>query len=256
MSGHSKWSTIKHKKGIKDAKKGKIFSKLSVQITHAARQGGGDPNMNPALRLLLVEAKTEGFNSDNVKKAIDKGTGKDDGTHYEEASYEGFGPGGIQIIVDVVTTSTNRVVADLRNLMSEVGGHMAETGAVSWNFDIVGWVNVMPGKMIKSAKFGQDDVYVEDNKDDVILTLMDIEGVNDIQDGEDGSLDIYTDFKELGHVRDEIFKLGYVVKKAEMARIPKMYKKLQGEQLEKALNALEAIEEYDDVQNVWTDLED
>ncbi len=256
MSGHSKWSTIKHKKGIKDAKKGKIFSKLSVQITHAARQGGGDPAMNPALRLLLIEAKAEGFNSDNVKKAIDKGTGKDDGVHYEEASYEGFGPGGIQIVVDVLSSNTNRAVAEIRTIFNNFGGRLGDSGSVSWNFKTVGWINVMPGKMVKSEKFGQEDEYLPSNKDEVELELMDIEGLDDMQEGDEGSIDIYVSYQDLASVRDAIISKGYVVKKAELVKIAGIKKKLSGEELEKALEALELIEEYEDVQNVWTDLEE
>ncbi|MCC7290172.1 YebC/PmpR family DNA-binding transcriptional regulator [bacterium] len=254
MSGHSKWSTIKHKKAINDAKKGKVFSRLSVQITLAARQGGGDPSMNPALRLVLDEAKREGFSADNVKKAIDKGTGAGGGEQLEEASYEGFGPSGITIIVDVLTSNTNRVVADLRKLFSDLGGHMADTGAVSWNFDTVGWINVKPGKMVKAAKFGQEDEYKEEGKDVVTLALMDISGVNDISEGEEGTLDIYTNFQDLGKVRDTILGLGYVITKAQIAKIAKTSKQLVGEELEKAVAALEGLEDYEDVQNVWTDL--
>ncbi len=248
MSGHSKWSTIKHKKGINDAKKGKIFSKLSQLITHAARNGGGDVEMNPTLRLYVNEAKREGFPLENIQKAIDKGTGEGGGAALQEASYEGFGPGGINIIADVLTDNTNRVVADLRNLFSDVGGNLAEAGAVSWNFDVKGYINVKPGKMHKSEKYGEEDHYIEEIKDNVIIALMDIEGIQDIQDGEEGSLDVYMEFKDLAKIRDAITELGYVVTKAQIAKLPKLMKKLEGEEYEKAVNALEKIEEYDDVQ--------
>ncbi|MCK9369017.1 YebC/PmpR family DNA-binding transcriptional regulator [Candidatus Dojkabacteria bacterium] len=254
MSGHSKWETIKRKKAVNDAKKGKAFSRLSVQITLAARQGGVDPDMNPALRLLVDEAKREGFPADNVKKAIEKGGGGEKGEAYEQASYEGFGPSGIQIIVDVLSSNTNRSVAELRSLMADVGGSMAEHGAISWNFDVVGWVNIMPGKMVKSEKFGAEDIYTPENKDEVELNVMGIEGVVDMGDSEDGSIDVYTDFKDLGKVRDAILATGYVVNKAQIAKIAKTKKKLAGEELEKALTALDRIEEYEDVQNIWTDL--
>jgi YebC/PmpR family DNA-binding regulatory protein len=255
MSGHSKWSTIKHKKAINDVKKGKIFSKLSQLITHAARNGGGDIEMNPTLRLYVAEAKSEGFPLDNIQKAIDKGTGEGGGAALQEASYEGFGPGGIAIIADVLTDSTNRVVSELRNLFSDVGGNLAEAGAVSWNFDVKGYINVKPGKMHKSEKYGEEDYYVEENKDEVTMALMDIEGIKDIQDGEEASLDVYTDFKDLAKVRDAITNLGFVVTKAQIAKLPKLTKKLEGEEYEKAINALEQIEEYDDVQYIWTDLD-
>jgi YebC/PmpR family DNA-binding regulatory protein len=256
MSGHSKWSTIKHKKGINDAKKGKIFSKLSVLITQSARQGGGDPNMNPTLRLLLVEAKSEGFPADNIKKAIDKGTGNGADSHYEEASYEGFGPGGIQLIVDVLSTNTTRVVSELRGIFTEIGGRLGDSGSVSWNFSTLGWINLKPGKMVNSPKFGQDDIYEPENREDVELALMDIDGINDIKEGDDDSIDLYFEYKDLGRIRDQIIALGYVVKKAEIVKVANIKKKLEGEELEKAINALEKIEEYDDVVNIWTDLED
>jgi YebC/PmpR family DNA-binding regulatory protein len=254
MSGHSKWSTIKHKKAIKDAKKGKIFSKLSQLITHAARQGGGDPNMNPSLRLLLDQAKAEGFPADNVQRAIDKGTGEGAGVALTEASYEGVGPGKISIIVDVLTDNTNRVVSDLRKLFSDVGGNLGETGSVSWNFEVKGYVKMRPGKLAPAEKFGQPDVFVPGNRDEIEIEMMDIEGITDIEDGQEGSLDIYTEFKDMGKVRDAILAKGYVVTQAQIVKMPKMYKDLSGEEYEKAVNALEQIEEYEDVQNVWTDL--
>jgi len=255
MSGHSKWSTIKHKKAINDAKKGKTFSKLSQLITHAARQGGGDIYMNPTLRLYITQAKEEGFPLDNIQKAIDKGTGEGGEGSLTEATYEGFGPHGIQLIVDVLTDNSNRTVAELRGLFTDIGGRMGETGSVSWNFDVKGYINVKPGKMVKSEKFGEGDKYVEENRDDVIMSIMDVEGVMDIVDGDDNTLDIYVEFKDLAKVRDMIISLGYVVTKAEIAKISKMKKVLSGSELEKAVNALETIEEYDDVQYIWTDLE-
>jgi YebC/PmpR family DNA-binding regulatory protein len=254
MSGHSKWSTIKHKKAIKDAKKGKIFSKLSQLITHAARQSGGDANMNPSLRLLLDQAKAEGFPADNVQRAIDKGTGQGDGGALTEASYEGVGPGKIAIIVDVLTDNTNRVVSELRKLFSDVGGSMGETGSVSWNFDVKGYVSMRPGKLVAAEKFGQPDEFVAGNKDEIEMELMDIAGITDIDEGEGDTLDIYTEFKDMGKVRDAILSKGYVVKTAEIVKMPKAYKDLSGEEYEKAVAALEQLEEYEDVQNVWTDL--
>ena len=141
MSGHSKWSTIKHKKAANDAKKGKVFSKLSTQITHAARQGGGDPEMNPNLRLYIDKAKSAGFPVDRIEKAISKGTGEgSDGVTFEEATYEGFGPGGIQILVDTLTDNKNRTVSDLRKLFEEIGGNLGEGGSVSWNFEPKGLI--------------------------------------------------------------------------------------------------------------------
>ncbi|MBI2356579.1 YebC/PmpR family DNA-binding transcriptional regulator [Candidatus Dojkabacteria bacterium] len=256
MSGHSKWSTIKHKKAINDAKKGKIFSKLSQLITHAARQGGGDINMNPTLRLYVQQAKEEGFPTDNIQKAIDKGTGSGEGAQLVEASYEGFGPAGVAFIVDVLTDNTNRVVSELRNMFADFGGNLGEVGSVSWNFDTKGYVNVKAGKMVKSERFGEEDYFVPDEVDSVMMTLMDVEGILDIDVNEDHTLDVYCDFKDLAKVRDSILKLGYVVTKAQHVKLPKIYKKVTGEDLEKVRNAIEILEDYDDVQEIWTDLDE
>ena len=254
MSGHSKWSTIKHKKELNDSKKGKVFSKISTQLTHAARQGGGDPDMNPSLRMYIDKAKSAGFPVDNIKKAIEKGTGEgDNGVVFEEASYEGFGPGGIGIIVDVLTDNKNRVVADLRNMFSEFGGNLGDLGSVSWNFETRGLVVVKCGHMEKGEKYGDEDRFVEENKEEVMMKIMDIDGIMDIEDDK-GELSIFTEFQNMTKVRDEISKLGYVLEDASIVKLAKMDKKLEGEKYEKAIEAIDKIEEYDDVQNVWTDL--
>jgi YebC/PmpR family DNA-binding regulatory protein len=258
MSGHSKWSTIRHKKAANDAKKGKIFSKLSTQITHAARQGGGDPEMNPNLRMYIDKAKSAGFPVDRVEKAIAKGTGEGaNGITFEEASYEGFGPGGIQIIVDTLTDNKNRTVSDLRKLFEDVGGSMGAEGAVSWNFDTKGLVVVKAGKMHKAEKYGQEDIFVAENREEVMMNIMDIDGVMDIQevefDGVEG-LEVYTQYSDLAKVRDSISSLGYVLEEAAIVKEPKMVKKLDDTQIEKAKDAIETLEDHDDVQNVWSDL--
>ena len=259
MSGHSKWSTIRHKKAANDAKKGKIFSKLSTQITHSARQGGGDPEMNPNLRLYIDKAKSVGFPIDRIEKAISKGTGEgSDGVTYEEASYEGFGPGGIQIVVDTLTDNKNRTVSDLRQLFDDIGGNMGDSGSVAWNFDVKGLIILKAGHMQKAQKYGQDDIYVPLNREEVMMSLMEIEDILDILevdlDGIEG-LEVYTEYNNLAKVRDSIIDLGYVVQEASIIKEPKILKSLSGEELEKAHTALERIEDHDDVQNVWSDLE-
>ena len=259
MSGHSKWSTIKHKKAINDAKKGKVFSKLSVQITHAARQGGGDPNMNPNLRLYVDKAKREGFPIDRIEKAIQKGAGTgSDGVTYEESTYEGFGHGGIQILVDTLTDNKNRTVADLRKIFEEIGGRMGDSGSVSWNFDTKGLVVLRSGHMKKSEKFGGEDEYAKDNREEVMMKLMDIEGIEDIKeidiDGVEG-LEVYTQYSNLAKVRDSISDLGYVIEETEIIKEPKVTKVLVGHDLEKAQEGLEKLDDLDDVQSVWSNLE-
>jgi len=259
MSGHSKWSTIKHKKAANDAKKGKVFSKLSTQITHAARQGGGDPEMNPNLRLYIDKAKGAGFPVDRIEKAISKGTGEgSDGVIFEEATYEGFGPGGIQILVDTLTDNKNRTVSDLRKLFEEIGGNLGEGGCVSWNFEPKGLIVIKSGHMQESAKYGQEDEYIAENREDVMMALMELENILDIQevdiDGVEG-LEVYTEYSNLAKVRDEISKLGYVIVEAQIIKEAKMSKKVPEKDLEKAQDALERLEDHDDVQNVWSDLE-
>jgi YebC/PmpR family DNA-binding regulatory protein len=259
MSGHSKWSTIKHKKAANDAKKGKVFSKLSTQITHAARQGGGDPEMNPNLRLYIDKAKSAGFPVDRIEKAISKGTGEgSDGVIFEEATYEGFGPGGIQILIDTLTDNKNRTVSDLRKLFEEIGGNLGEGGSVSWNFEPKGLIVIKSGHMQESAKYGQEDEYIAEDREEVMMALMELENILDIQevdiDGVDG-LEIYTEYSNLAKVRDEISKLGYVIVEAQIIKEAKMSKKVSGKDLEKAQEALERLEDHDDVQNVWSDLE-
>lgn len=258
MSGHSKWSTIRHKKALNDAKKGKAFSKLSVQITHAARQGGGDINMNPTLRLYVEKARRESFPVDRIEKAIAKGSGVgSDGVQFEEITYEGFGPFGIQIIVDTLTDNRNRTVADVRKTFEDIGGNMGNDGSVSWNFDIKGLIVLRCGHMKKSDKFGGKDEYIKDNRDEVSMKLMDVNGILDIQeidiDGIEG-LEVYTEYKDLASVRDSISKLGYVLEEAEIIKEAKMKKELNSDELDRALESLERFEDLDDVQNVWSDI--
>ncbi len=259
MSGHSKWDTIKHKKALNDAKKGQAFSKLSVQITHAARQGGGDPAMNPSLRLCIDKAREASFPMDRIEKAIEKGVGGgDSGVIFEEASYEGFGPCGIQLIVDTIGDNKNRTVSELRQIFEQIGGNIGAEGSVSWNFETKGYIVIKSGHMQKSEKFGGEDVFIPDDSEGVMMMLMDIPGILDIQeidmDGIKG-FEIYTEYNHLAEIRDKINELGFVLKEAEIIKEPKIYKKLVGEELEKAQNAIERIEEYEDVQNVWTDLD-
>ena len=259
MSGHSKWSTIRHKKAINDAKKGKIFSKLSTQITHAARQGGADPQMNPSLRLYVDKAKSVGFPVDSIERAIAKGVGEGGGLSFEEVVYEGFGPHGVQLLIDTLTDNKNRTVSDLRKLLEEVGGTLSAEGSVSWNFDTKGLVILKAGRMQEAEKYGQEDTYIAEDREKVMLDVMDIEGVEDIKeidiDGVEG-LEVYTSYNALAKVRDTISDLGYVVEEAEIVKESKTKKKLEGKELEDVKSALERIEDSDDVQSVWSDLEE
>jgi YebC/PmpR family DNA-binding regulatory protein len=257
MSGHSKWSTIKHKKEANDAKRGKAFSKVSAQLTHAAKQGGGDPLMNPTLRMYIDKAKEVGFPIENIEKAIKKGTGEGgDGVVFEEITYEGFGPGGMSIIVDTLTDNKNRTVSELRKMFEEVGGSMGEIGSVSWNFEVKGLIIIFAGHMEKSEKYGAEDIFVSDDIEEVMMNIMDIEGVMDIYDFDmDGkkALEIYTEYSKLGSVRDRISELGYVLKEANLVKEAKLEKTFVGDSLQKAQDAIERFEDHNDVQEVWTD---
>jgi YebC/PmpR family DNA-binding regulatory protein len=261
MSGHSKWSTIKHKKEANDAKRSKEFSKISTLITHAAKTGGGDPEMNPSLRMYIDKAKSIGFPIDNIEKAIAKGTGEGiEGIEFHEVSYEGFGPEGVAIIIDCLTDNTNRTVSEIRRLFEEVGGSLGETGSVSWNFDIKGRIDVKAGHKEKAEKYGEDDKFVEDDIDQVMMDLMDIPDILDIKESEiDGikSVEVITDFKDMAKVRDQISeRFPYVIDDASIIKIAKNKKKLDGEALEKVEKAIEKFEDRDDVQGVWSDLDE
>jgi YebC/PmpR family DNA-binding regulatory protein len=216
--------------------------------------------MNPSLRMYIDKAKSIGFPVDNIDKAIAKGTGEGiEGVEFHEVSYEGFGPEGVAFIIDCLTDNTNRTVSEIRRLFEEVGGSLGETGSVSWNFDVKGKIDVKAGHKEKSEKYGEDDKFVKDDRDEVMMELMDIEGVLDLRekdiDGVEG-IAVITDFKNMSKVRDDISdKFTYVIDDASIIKIANNKKKLEGEALEKVEKAIERFEDRDDVQNVWTDLD-
>jgi YebC/PmpR family DNA-binding regulatory protein len=260
MSGHNKWSKIKHKKQAQDAKKSKQFSKISTLITHAARTGGGDPELNSTLRMYIDKAKSIGFPMDSIERAIAKGTGENtEGVQFQEVTYEGYGPEGIAMIIDCLTDNSNRTISEIRRIFEEIGGNLGESGSVSWNFDIRGKIDVKAGHKEKSEKYGEDDKFIEDNRDQVMMDLMDIDGILDIREKDfDGvkGVEVITNFKDLTKIRDEIEEnFPYVIDDASIIKIAKNKKKLEGEALERVEKAIERFEDRDDVQNVWTDLE-
>lgn len=267
MSGHSKWSKIRHKKGIKDLKRGKIFSKMAQQIAVAARDGGGDPDSNFSLRLLIDKAKAVSMPAENIKRAIDRGVGNGEEGSLENVFYEGYGPGKVSIIVEAITDNKNRTVAELRKLFSDAGGNLAESGAVSWNFDQRGLVVVESAKLQKSDKYGEPDIHVPEEIEKTMLSLMDISGVIDVdttQYEEDADEDddvekrehlrLFTEARDLSSVRDGVHKLGYIVKDAELTWIPRIYKKTPPGDIEKIQSFIEKLEEIDDVHNIWMDV--
>ncbi len=237
MAGHSHWATIKHKKAKEDAKRGKVFTKLVKEITVAARVGGGDPAGNPRLRLLLDKAKGINMPLENTQRAIKKGTGELPGQSYEEITYEGYGPGGIAVMVDTLSDNKNRTVAELRHLFSRQGGTLAETGAVGWMFERLGVIRV-------SGKTSED----------ALLELLIDYNIKDIAQ-DDSLFVISTDIKSLDAVRQALIKAGLNVESAEIEWVAKDdFPVSQEEQQKQAYEFLSAIEDHDDVQNIYTNM--
>lgn len=235
MSGHSKWSTIKRKKAAIDAKRGKIFTKLIKEITVAARQGGGDPETNPRLRLAVDNAKSANMPMDNIDRAIKKATGELEGVNYLELNYEGYGPGGVAIYIESVTDNKNRTVAEVRHLLSKHGGSMGESGSVAWMFDRKGIIS-MPSQ-------GK----TEDEMFDIILEV----GADDMTSEED-FFEISTTIEDFEPVRKSLTDLGLQVENASLQWIAKNTVGVSGEAAEKLEKLIDALEDSDDVQNVFT----
>ncbi len=239
MSGHSKWSTIKHKKAATDAKRGKIFTKLIKEITVAARLGGGDPSANPRLRAAIDSAKSQNMPKSNIERAIKKGTGELEGVNYEEITYEGYGPGGVAVLVETITDNRQRTVAEVRHLLSKRGGNMGEPGSVSWVFEKKGLV------VIEKDKVDEE-------------TLMDVAleaGADDIRD-EGSEWEVETAPEALPAVRDAIKEAGIEIISAEVSMVPSNTVKLEDEkQAKQMLLLMEALEENDDVQNVYANFD-
>ncbi len=233
MSGHNKWSSIKHKKGAADAKRGKIFTRIVKEIILAARDGGGDLGMNPRLRTAVQTARDNNMPKDNIDKAIKRGTGEIEGINYEEITYEGYGHGGVAIIVDCLTDNKNRTVAEIRHSFSKYGGTMAESGSVSWNFVQKGMVEI-------------DATGIEE--DDIMMNALEA-GADDVIK-EDEIYTVYSSLPEFNKVIIEMEKLGYRIIKAELTRVAKSTVNADAV-AEKLLKLIEKIEDLDDVQKVY-----
>ena len=235
MSGHSKWSSIKHKKGATDAKRGKIFSKLIKEITVAARMGGGDPDSNPRLRSVILTAKSENMPKDNMERAIKKGTGELEGVNYEESTYEGYGPGGAAVFLESLTDNKNRAVADIRHIFNKHGGNLGENGCVAWMFDKKGYFAV------EKSTVGED-------------TLMEIAieaGAEDVRE-DNGSFEIITEPDDFESVKDAIDKAAIPYIDAEITMLPQSTTNLEGKQALQMVKLMEALEDCEDVQKVYT----
>lgn len=238
MSGHSKWSTIKRKKGKADAERGKIFTKLIREITVAAREGGPDIEANTRLRTAVTAAKAANMPADNIKRGIMKGTGELEGVHYEQSSYEGYGPGGVAIMVEVLTDNKNRTVAEVRHIFSKHGGSLGEVGCVGWMFDRRGFISV------EKNSIGED----------ALMEKAIDAGATDVQTA--GEIyEIYTEIGELEKVRSALEKGGVKIESAEPTMVPQSTIKLDGKHAEQMLKLYEALEENDDVAHVFANFD-
>jgi YebC/PmpR family DNA-binding regulatory protein len=238
MSGHSKWATIKHKKAATDAKRGKAFTKIIRELSIATRTGGADPNTNPRLRTAISAAKNENMPNDNIERAIARGAGTMEGEQLEEVTYEGYGPGGVGMLVQVVTSNRNRSAGELRHLFSKNGGNMAESGAVGWMFQRKGEILV--------AKEAAD----EDKMMGIVLDA----GAEDLND--DGSAwQVTTPPEAMERVREALAQAGITAASAEVAMVPKNYVKLTGAQAQQMLRMVENMEDHDDVQHVYANFD-
>jgi YebC/PmpR family DNA-binding regulatory protein len=238
MSGHSKWHTIKHKKGAADAKRGKIFTRIIKELTVAARAGGGDPDTNPRLRTIVAEAKANNMPSDNIKRAIRRGTGEEPGVSYEEAQYEGYGPGGAAVIVDVLTDNKNRTVGEIRHMLTKYGGNLAETNAVAWMFSKKGYIVVPKSKA---------------NEDTLMAAVLDAGG-DDLRDDED-NWEVLSPVENFQAVLEAVKALGIEPDAAEISMLPQNYLKLEGKQAQQMVRLMEALDDHDDVQHVWSNFD-
>jgi len=240
MSGHSKWSQIKHKKANTDAKKGKSFTKIVKEITVAARSGGGDPEGNPRLRLAIDKAKEVNMPSDNIKKAIMKGTGELPGTTYEESIYEGYGPGGAAIMMEVMTDNKNRTVSEIRYILSKNGGNLGESGCVSWIFDKKGYI------LVEKAKVDED----------ALMSIVLDAGAEDMKnDPKEENYEIITTPETLEVVKDAINRNKIDIALAEVTMLPKNYVPLEGAAAEQMLRLIDGLEDHDDIQNVYANFD-
>lgn len=238
MSGHSKWATTKHKKAAADAKRGKMFTKLTKEITVAARLGGGDPDGNPRLRTAIAKAKAVSMPADNIKRAVQKGTGELPGVSYEEITFEGYGPGGVALMIEVMTDNRNRTVSDIRHLLGKLGGNLGEAGCVAWMFNKKGYIVVSRAK-------------AEEEK---LMTLALDAGAEDMQ-VEDDNFVITTAPNDFEAVKKSLEDAGVPLEAAEVTMVPQTYVKLEGKEASQMMRLMETLEDHDDVQNVYANFD-
>jgi len=240
VSGHSKWAQIKHKKAHTDAKRGKVFTKIVKEIATAAKLGGGDPEGNPRLRTAIDNAKEVNMPHDNIKKAIMKGTGELPGVSYEEYLYEGYGPAGVAVMVEVMTDNKNRTVPEIRHIMSKNGGSLGESGCVSWIFEKKGYILVSKTKI----------------SEDMVMTVALDAGAEDMKnDPQEENFEVITAPEDFAAVKAAVEKAGLPVESAEVTMLPKTYIVLDGKAAEQMVRLIDAIEDNDDVQNVYANFD-
>lgn len=239
MSGHNKWSTIKHKKGAADAKRGKIFTRIIKEMTVAARLGGGDPDGNPRLRAAIAEAKANNMPKDNIDRAIKKGTGELEGSSYEEMTYEGYGPGGVAVMVETLTDNGNRTTPEIRHLFEKNGGNLGTPGSVRFQFD-------------KKGYFGIERSAVSEDK------LMEVAleaGADDLQTDDPEAFELYTSPEAFENVREALEKAGIPTLEAKLGMIPSNYVSLDQTKARQMMKLMDSLDDHDDVQNVWSNFD-
>ena len=238
MSGHSKWSSIKHKKAATDAKRGKIFTRFIRELTIAARSGGGDPESNSRLRHAIDGARAANMPSDNIKKAVQRGTGELDGVNYEEFSYEGYGPGGVAILADAMTDNKNRTVSEVRHVFEKYNGNLGQQGCVSWMFTRKGVI------LVPQSVIGEDElmeIVIENGAEDMV---------------KEGSMyEITTATEDFDKVHEALKAKKLPIESAEISKVPSTYIKLEGKHAEQMLKLYDKLEELDDIQNVWANFD-
>jgi YebC/PmpR family DNA-binding regulatory protein len=238
MSGHSKWHSIKHKKAAADAKRGKLFTKIIRELSVAAREGGGDPETNARLRKAVFDAKAVNMPADNIKRAIMKGTGQLEGASFEEVQYEGYGPGGVAIFIEVLSDNKNRTVSELRHIFTRNGGRIGESGCVSWMFKRKGYV------VVEKEKAAEDK----------LLEIVLASGAEDLRD--DGSnFEIITPPEKYDAVVEALKENTVEIAASSLGYIPQNYVKLEGKQAQQLLRLMEELEDHDDVQHVWANFD-
>lgn len=240
MAGHSKWKNIQHRKGRQDALRGKLFAKLSREIMVAAREGGGDPDQNQRLRLAISKARSQNMPNDNIERAIKRGTGEEAGGNYESVTYEGYGLGGVAVMVEALTDNRNRTAADLRHLFSKSGGNLGESGCVAWMFDRKGLLVV-------------DRKTVDLDEEDMLLQALEA-GAEDLETGAD-TFEVITSPDQFEDVKHALEKEKFSFTASEVTMVPQNTVKLTGDHVSKILQLMEALEDHDDVQNVYANFE-